>query len=56
MSLDVMGVAEVAAFCGVHKVTVHKWIRAGRMPEPDARLAMGPVWLTARIKEWHETP
>lgn len=52
MALDVVGPAEVATLLNVHPVTVNKWTRAGKLPKPDARLAMGPVWRRSTILTW----
>jgi hypothetical protein len=48
----IYGVAEVAAKLGAKPGTVSAWVRRGKMPEPDARLSMGPVWLATTIEPW----
>lgn len=52
MKLDVMGPAEVADYCGVHVVTVGRWVKQGVLPGPDCRLAIGAVWRGATIRDW----
>jgi predicted DNA-binding transcriptional regulator AlpA len=46
------GVAELAAATGQRRATVSQWARRGRLPEPTARLAMGPVWAGPEIEGW----
>ena len=53
-----MGIAEIAQRAGVSRQTVAQWHVRGKLPEPDARLAMGPVWRETTIEAWltkHET-
>lgn len=50
--LEVVGAQEVAELLGVHRVTVQKWMAAGTMPAPDAKLAAGPVWRETTIRRW----
>lgn len=50
--LKVVGAAEVAFLLGVHPMTVGKWRRSGKLPEPDALLACGPIWRRTTIVEW----
>lgn len=49
---DLYGVAEIADELGVSRVTVAQWLKRGKMPAPDARLAMGPVWKARTIRPW----
>jgi hypothetical protein len=44
-----MGVAEIAAHFDVKPVTVSSWIRRGKLPEPIARIAAGPIWSQAQV-------
>lgn len=50
--LDVMGVAEVAALIDRPRQTVAVWLHRDLMPEPDARLACGPVWRGSTVRRW----
>lgn len=47
-----MGVTEVARRLDVTRQTVAQWRSRGQMPEPDALLAMGPVWREETIAAW----
>ena len=47
-----MGIAEIAQRAGVPRQTVAQWHARGKLPEPDARLAMGPVWRETAIESW----
>lgn len=52
--LNVYGVSEIAAALGVPRNTVTQWYRRGKLPQPDAELAMGPIWIDRRIERWIE--
>jgi predicted DNA-binding transcriptional regulator AlpA len=47
-----MGIAEIAQRAGVSRQTVAQWHVRKKLPEPDARLAMGPVWRETTIEAW----
>ena len=47
-----MGVAEIAHALGVSRQTVAQWHARGQLPEPQAQLAMGPVWRETTIQRW----
>lgn len=47
-----MGIAEIAQRAGVSRQTVAQWHARSKLPEPDARLAMGPVWRETTIEAW----
>lgn len=47
-----MGVAEIAQRIGKPRNVVAQWVVRGKLPEPDARLAMGPVWREETIEAW----
>jgi hypothetical protein len=51
-TLDVMGLREVSTVTGVKVVTLSAWLTRGHMPEPDARLACGPIWRASTIDHW----
>ena len=53
MSVEVWGVAEIAEHLSVTPSLVHRWIRAGRLPNPLADLKMGKVWDAETIREWN---
>lgn len=48
------GIAEIADALGVARQLVAAWRRrrSHGMPEPDAELASGPVWLGSTIEPW----
>lgn len=51
---ELYGIAEIADALGQSRqlVTVWRRRRTRGMPEPDAELASGPVWLGATIEPW----
>lgn len=51
-SVRLYGIAEIAAALNARPKTVSIWLSRGRLPEPDARLAMGPAWLAETIEPW----
>lgn len=44
-----MGVAELAEYLDVEKGRVQRLLQRGRLPEPHARLATGPVWFKSAV-------
>jgi hypothetical protein len=46
------GVSEIAQALGVSPGLVAQWHKRGKLPEPDARLAMGPVWAARSVEPW----
>lgn len=52
MSAQLMGISEIAERLGVSKSRVSQLLRAGELPEPKQRLAMGPVWHASVIERW----
>lgn len=50
----IYGTAELAAELGVDRYHVSMWLKRGNrgIPAPDERLAMGPVWLAATVRNW----
>ena len=49
-----LGTAELAERLGVSRELVSQWLKRGKLPEPDERLAMGPVWRESTISRWEE--
>lgn len=47
--MELLGVAEIAAACHVTHPAVSNWLARGKMPEPDHRLIMGPIWEASTI-------
>lgn len=51
----VYGAQELAAAVGVERVNLSMWLARGHfeIPEPDERLACGPVWLDSdELRAW----
>lgn len=47
-----VGIAEIAERLGVPRQTVAQWHLRKKLPAPDARLAMGPVWREETVTAW----
>jgi DNA-binding transcriptional regulator YiaG len=47
-----LGTAELAAHLGISRELTSQWFRRAKLPEPDQRLAMGPVWRVETILAW----
>jgi len=54
MTARLYGVTEIAKAVGAKPNTVYQQYRRGKLPQPDAELAMGPVWMGRRIERWIE--
>lgn len=50
--MDYYGVREIADALGEDPRVVSNWWRRGKLPEPSARLYMGPMWTAAAIRPW----
>jgi hypothetical protein len=46
------GVSEIAEALGVSRGLVSQWVKRGKLPLPDAELAMGKVWTAETIEPW----
>ena len=49
---ELVGVTEIAARLGLTPGAVSVWRSRGRLLPPDVELAMGPLWLWARVEAW----
>lgn len=50
----IMRAAQVAERIGIHRVTLHKWVKDGNFPAP-ARLGPNTVaWRTSTVEAWIE--
>jgi predicted site-specific integrase-resolvase len=45
-----VGTREAAAILGVEPTRIGRWLRTGRMPEPEVRLSATPVWRLREIE------
>ncbi len=52
MTIELMGVAEVAKLLGVSSQRVSQLAAQESFPEPLARLAAGPVWERTDVEKW----
>jgi len=52
VEVRLMGLDEIAALTKRPKTTVASWHHRGQLPEPVARLRVGPVWAAAIVEEW----
>jgi predicted DNA-binding transcriptional regulator AlpA len=54
VTLDLVGVHEIAQRAGVTRDAVHKWRsrHGAAFPRPVAELSQGPVWKWADIEKW----
>lgn len=54
VSLDLVGVKEIAERAGVTRDAVHKWRERHprSFPAPVAELSQGPVWDWRKVAEW----
>lgn len=54
---QLMGNAEIAMYCGVTQQNVRNWQRSVRwpFPEPNYRLAGGPLWWLDELSDWLST-
>ncbi len=48
------GIKEIADEVAVDRHTVAQWYRRGKLPPPDHRLAMGPIWEEQTIALWFD--
>ena len=51
--LEVLGLAETADRLGIHKVSVARMVREGRL-RPDAVLVCGPVFRRSTVEKEYE--
>jgi hypothetical protein len=50
--MKLYGIAEIAEAFRVAPGTVAQWHHRGQLPEPDARLEIGPVWAEETFRAW----
>jgi hypothetical protein len=48
------GITEIAEAVGQSPNLVKQWHKRGKLPNPSAVLAMGPVWSARVIEPWIE--
>ena len=46
------GLTELAGAAGISPNLAKQWQHRGKLPPPDAVLAMGPVWLGETVERW----
>lgn len=51
---EIVGITEIATMLDKPTMTVTNYRRHGKLPEPLAELACGPVWLKREIELWAE--
>lgn len=53
MTLDLLGVSEIAAMLGVSRQRADQLSRSyADFPEPEARLSVGRVWTREAVERW----
>jgi hypothetical protein len=52
MSIDLVGITQIAERLGPPRGTVDSWRSRGQLPEPDHMLGIHPVWEWRTITEW----
>jgi predicted DNA-binding transcriptional regulator AlpA len=52
VTLDILGLSEVAELLGTSRGHVGVMRTRGKLPPPDAMLHCGPIWLRTTIEEW----
>lgn len=50
--IRLVGLDEIAKMTQKSKSTVSSWHYRGQLPEPTAKLRVGPVWLAAIVEAW----
>lgn len=55
VTLDLVGLAEIAELLEVPLETVHTWRHRGVMPEPFTLVSDRPAWLEQHILGWAES-
>ncbi len=54
MTVDLVGLTEIAVRLGKKVDTVKKWRHRQLLPDPDYTLAQGPIWDWETIRLWAE--
>lgn len=49
---DILGVHEMAQLAGISDSTMRAYVTRGQCPEPDYRLACGPIWRRETAEAW----
>lgn len=52
MTVEPVGLVEIAARLGVKPATAYQWRYAGRLPDPDWIIGGRPAWDWATIEAW----
>jgi hypothetical protein len=52
MSVDIVGLHEIAQRTGYAYGTVAQWHSQGKVKDPDVVLACGPIWEWPALREW----
>jgi predicted DNA-binding transcriptional regulator AlpA len=50
--VKLLGIAEIAEALDQKAATVAQWYHRGQLPEPVAKLKMGPVWSERSLRSW----
>lgn len=51
--IEYLSLGEFAERAGIRLDTAKRYLREGRLPEPDARVGRNRGWLPATVDQWH---
>ena len=52
MEDEYISLAEISRMTGLTRTTVYSYHSRGKLPPPDRRLGIGPLWLVSTIDKW----
>jgi predicted DNA-binding transcriptional regulator AlpA len=55
VTLDLVGIAEIAKMLGVSTQRVDQLVRTTDFPPPEATISAGRIWLRETVERWART-